>query len=227
MRGETPVVIDVPRELVNAHRNVRLFVDKIYVDKVAFLHTISENINFRTSSYLKVETKTLLSKSIEKVIKKYEDGGFKVKFVDADMQFECLEDSFGGITLEIADTNDHVHAIERSIRTMKEGTRSIVVDMLFLRVTIVMIKCMVALTTRNLNQFPSENGISDKYSPLTIVTGVPLADARKYAIDFGSYVETFEDNGMIQNSTRTRGTPVICHSLMPYRKIVLHIISYW
>ena len=74
------------------------------------------------------------------------------------------------------------------------------------------------MTTRNLNQFPLENGISNKYSPLTIVTGVSLADTRKYAIDFGSYAKTFEDNGMIQNSTRTRGTPAICLGSKSYRK---------
>ena len=217
-RGETPVVIEVPRELVNIYRNIRLFVDVMNMNKVAFLYTISENINFRTSSYLKVETKMSLFESMKKVIKKYEDSSFKVKFVDADMQFECLEDDFRGIIFKIVDTDDHTHAMERFIRIMKEGTRSIVVDMPFLCMTIVMIKCIVALSTRNLNQFPLENSISNKYSSLIIITGVPLADARKYTINFGSYVKTFEDNGIMQNSTRTRGIPVTCLSSAPYRK---------
>ena len=56
-REETLVVIEVLRELINAHRNVRLFVDVMHINKVAFLHTVSENVNVRISSYLKVETK--------------------------------------------------------------------------------------------------------------------------------------------------------------------------
>ena len=54
---EALVVIEVLRELINAHRNVRLFVDVMHINKVAFLHTVSENVNVRISSYLKVETK--------------------------------------------------------------------------------------------------------------------------------------------------------------------------
>ena len=150
-RRETPVVIEVPREFLNTHRNARLFVNMMYMNKLVFPHTISDNANLRISSYLKVETKISLFNFIKKVIKKYKDSRFKIKFIDVDMQFKYLEDDFGGITFEIVDTDDYMHTVERLIRTMKEGTRSIVVDMPFLCVTIVMIKCMVTLTTRNLN----------------------------------------------------------------------------
>ena len=47
--GETLVVIEIPRELINAHKNARLFVDVIYVNKIPFLHTISENVVYHPS----------------------------------------------------------------------------------------------------------------------------------------------------------------------------------
>ena len=90
-----------------------------------------------------------------------------------------------------------MHPAEHLIRTMEEGTRSIVVGIPFLRITIMMVKCVVVLVTRNLNQFPLENGISNKYSPLVIVTRALLADARKYVMNFRSYMEIFEDNNMM------------------------------
>ena len=84
----------------------------MHMNKIAFLHTISENADFRTSSYLKVEIKMLLFEAIEKVIKKYEDGRLKVKFINVDMQFEFLEDNFRAIIFKIVDTDDYVHPID-------------------------------------------------------------------------------------------------------------------
>ena len=64
-----------------------------------------------------------------------------------------------------------------------------------------------------------------KYSPLTIVTRALLANTRKYMIDFRSYVEIFEDNSKMQNSTRTRGMPAICLGLTIYRKLGQYFMS--
>ena len=97
------------------------------VNKIPFLHAISECVDFRTSSYRKVETKTSLLDAIKKVIKAHEDGGVKVKHIDADLQFECIEDSIEGVTFEIIDADDHIHPVERSIRTVKDGIRCLVV----------------------------------------------------------------------------------------------------
>ena len=116
---EAPVVIEIPRELINTRKNMRLFVDVIYMNKIPFLHTISKNADFRTLSYLKVETKMSLFKALEKVIKKYNDSGLIVKFINTDMQFEYLEDDFGNINFEIVDTDNYAHSMEHSIRMIK------------------------------------------------------------------------------------------------------------
>ena len=86
--GEAPITIKVPKILINTHKNIRLFIDAMHVNKLPFLHTMSENVDFRTATHLKVETKISLLDALEEVVKTHEQGGFKVKHVDADMQFE-------------------------------------------------------------------------------------------------------------------------------------------
>ena len=66
--------------------------------------------------------------------------------------------------------------------------------------TRLMAKRVVEVATRNLNMFPAEDGVSEEYSPLAIVIGLPNPDARLYSMDFGSYAKVFEDNGWFQNS---------------------------
>ena len=92
-----------------------------------------------------------LFETLEKVIKKFKNGGLKVEFIDADMQFECLKDNFSSINFKIVDTDNHMCPAERLIRTIKEDTRNIVVDIPFLRITVIIVKCIVALVMRNLN----------------------------------------------------------------------------
>ena len=42
-------LVDVPHELKCIHKDVRLFIDIMYVNKILFLHTISETLGVRTS----------------------------------------------------------------------------------------------------------------------------------------------------------------------------------
>ena len=42
--------------------------------------------------------------------------------------------------------------------------------------------------------FPIKNGVSEEYSPLTMITGASPPDARIYPMDFRAYIEVFEDN---------------------------------
>ena len=79
-------MIEMSRELINSYRNVRLFVDTMHTSKISFLCAILEQIDSKTSSYLKFELKVLLLTAIEKVIKMHRDRGFKVKCTDVSMR---------------------------------------------------------------------------------------------------------------------------------------------
>jgi hypothetical protein len=53
---------------------------------------------------------------------------------------------------------------------------------------------MITDVVRCLNQFPWSAGISDTLSPSTIVTGTPLPDFNSMRLEFGSYVQLFDDH---------------------------------
>ena len=90
----------------------------------------------------------------------------KVKYIDTNMQFKCIGDDLEEVTLEIIDIDNHIHPVERLIRTMKEGIRSIIIDMPFLHIQIVIVKHIVTLITRNINQFPSKMKYLKNIAPL-------------------------------------------------------------
>jgi len=57
-----------------------------------------------------------------------------------------------------------------------------------------MITHLVSDVVRCLNQFPRKNGISDSLSPASIILGKPNPDYTCMRLEFGSYVQVFEDN---------------------------------
>ena len=118
----------------------------------------------------------------------------------------------------IVDTDDHVEVVERTIGTIKENIRSLMHGIPCQRIPRLMVKRLVEVATRNTNSFPVEGGISDEHSPLSIVTGAPLPDARTYSVDFGTYAEVFEDNGWFQNSNKSRSAPAVALGLPPCRR---------
>ena len=132
---------------------------------------------------------------MQKVLKVCERRGFKVKHIDADLQFECVQDEFDRIEVDIVGADDIVEAIEREIRTIKENIRSLTHGTPCSRMPRLMTKRLVEVATRNLNSFLVEDGVSDEHSLLHVITGSPPPDARACSIDFGSHAEVFEDNG--------------------------------
>ena len=59
-----------------------------------------------------------------------------------------------------------------------------------------------------LNQFPWKNGISIDMSPATLVTGHQMPDYNLMRLEFGSYVQVFEDNAP-SNTPRARSLGAI------------------
>ena len=67
-----------------------------------------------------------------------------------------------------------------------------------------MICRLVSAATRNLNQFPADNGVSTMCSPLAIITSYGIVDYRLLSIDFGAYIKIYEDNGWATSSNKPR-----------------------
>jgi len=77
-----------------------------------------------------------------------------------------------------------------------------------------MIQELVYHAARGLNQFPTKNGVSDTLSPLTIMTGRANPDYNDLKLEFGSYVQDFEENDPSKTKKQEetpRVTTLSCH----------------
>lgn len=86
----------------------------MHVNRLPFLHTFSKDLKFRTILFLLSETKESLKDAISEVIVAYCKGGFVVKYMDVDGQFEWLKNIIHDIDIDICDIEDYANAVEWS-----------------------------------------------------------------------------------------------------------------
>lgn len=89
---------------------------------------------------------------------------------------------------------EHVGNIERSNRTVKECTRCHIHRCPYERYPRVMVTGCVVKAVKDLNQLPSQSGISQELSPSTLITGDVCPDFKRInALNFGDYVQVHRD----------------------------------
>ena len=110
------------------------------------------------------------------MINLYHARGIHVNQINTDNEFECIKNNILPTNLNVAAAEEHVGEIERSIRTMKEGTRYDVHRLPYSHYPTVMIKGLITKRVKDLNQLPSNNGISNTLSSSTLMTGKPSPD---------------------------------------------------
>jgi hypothetical protein len=179
--------------------------------RATFFHTISRGIGFRTASPVPDRTKTTILRQLRDTIKRYTARGFHICNIHGDNELECTRASLLPIELNVVPANSHVGEIERSIRTVKERLRSCAHGLPFKHLPRLMIAHMVSDAMRCLNQFPWEHGISTTMSPNAIVTGATVPDFNRMRIEFGTYVQLFEDNTP-SNTLKSRSVGAIALS---------------
>jgi hypothetical protein len=123
-----------------------------------------------------------------------------------DREFECIRDDIQGVILNTTSTSKHVPEIERQIRVVKERARAIwSINKIPNRIIVELITFVVLW----LNDFPSSSGVSQTYSPRTIMTGTMLDYSKHCKLPFGAYVETHEENNST-NKMKERTRAAIC-----------------
>ena len=73
--------------------------------------------------------------------------------------------------MNLAGANEHVPEIERGIRVVKERSISLRHSLPYNRIPLLMTIRGILVIARMLNQFPTKNGISNKFSPKNILSG--------------------------------------------------------
>ena len=116
---------------------------------------------------------------------------FRIKYIQCDREFEPIMDPICdnlGVTMDYSNAQDHVPPAERNNRTIKEMFCVGLHQTGYKTIPKTMIISLCEHGTMMLNMFPAKHGISDHYSPATIVTGMTLDYAKHCKFEFGTYV---------------------------------------
>ena len=121
-----------------------------------------------------------------------------------DGEFDCIKgDLLGiGVTLNTTTNDEHSPVIERYIRTIKEGVRSVYTVLPFKRIPTIMLTDLVYNIIFWKNAFLHKENIDNRLSPRAIVSGMPIDFKTACQLEYGSYVQTHEDhNNSLQERT--------------------------
>ena len=131
---------------------------------------------------------------LNKIRQLYLSRGVTISEIRADGEFKCLEHELQPCITNIAAPGEHVPEIERSIRTVKESTRTLQHDLPFTKQPKMMTEANVYCSIKNLNAFPASDGISKTLSPSASITGKPPLDFNNLLkIKYGDYAQVFKD----------------------------------
>jgi hypothetical protein len=178
-------------------------MDIFYVQGHLFFHTISRKVQFRTVASVLDRKKDTLLRETRAVLALYQSRDFNIRDLHNNMEFGCIRNDVLPTRLNVTAADDHVGEVERSIRTIKERTRTTIHGLPFKRFPTLMIQELVYHAAKGLNQFPSHT-----LSPLTIMTGRANPDYNDLNLEFGSCVQVFEDNDP-SNTTTSQNTGAI------------------
>ena len=194
--------VTIPKDILQNHNKVHIMVDHMFVQGVQFLTTVSHKLKFRTAEalqhvYKKGAKKEDMLRGINKVINLYQARGLEVETIHADNEYECLREELRPVTLNITAADQHVSMIERSIRTVKDRTRSQIQFLPYTKYPRNMIVGCVIFSMKMLNNEVGMSKLLSCYSPHTSVTGQPPPTYDNLSImSYGDYAEVYAANGI-------------------------------
>jgi hypothetical protein len=185
-----------------------LSADVIFVNKMPFLVSISKNIKFTTGERLAGRKLNLLAKGLDHIVEYYARNGFAVRSICIDPELAEVIEEMKNKQVEInpAAAKEHVPAIERQIRTIKERVRAQRSRLPFKKLPKALIEGLVLDKIKWLNTFPTKGGLSKQYEARTLLTGVKLDFNIHCLIEIGSYAQVHEEPDITNNlEERTTG----------------------
>ena len=197
--------VEVPAPIIEEHKNLSLQMDLCYVNGSPFFHTITDSICYRTTHACKSRSRAQILTCIKKVQTKYYRRGFNITDYHGDNEFAKIEDDLLPATLHVRAAGQHTEKAERSIRTLKERTRSMVHSTPYRRMPKLMINMLMEGATTFLNYFPAEQGIQGNMTPSMIVDG-KILNCASLKLQFGSYVQLYRST---DNTPKSRSVGAI------------------
>ena len=201
-------LIEVPKEIMKKHHRLTLSIDAMHVNKIPMLTTIDHTIKYRGLVPMKNTTADEFYASLDMVVRKYNDAGFTVARIHCDGAFKSLMRAVADdmdIELNPTSKDEHVPAAERNIRVIKERVRTHFHRLPFKAIPKVMIEYLCMVSTAQLNYFPVKGGVSEHFSPRTIMQQRPLDFNKHLQVPFGAYVQAYyEPKRKSSLTSRTR-----------------------
>jgi len=103
----------------------------MFVNGLGFLTTFARDLRFHTAEYVPTRTAKQLSNSLKKIIQLYGRGGFVVRVILMDMEFDKVADLMALVKCNTTAAVEHVAEIEWAHRTIKERARRVVAELPF------------------------------------------------------------------------------------------------
>jgi hypothetical protein len=110
-----------------------------------------------------------------------------------DQEFNKVKDACNMVEINTTAAREHVGKIKRFIRTIKEHSRALVLDLPYMPLPRQVVIHLIYFAVLWLNSLPAAAGVSDKYSPREIVLGRKLDFEKHCKTPFGSYVKAHND----------------------------------
>ena len=183
----------IPKRIYERYKYIVLTADVMFVNRIVFLVSLSRGSRLYTCEHVPAQKAHHLPKVLCRIINLCARGGFRVRTIMMDMEFEKFKEQEG---MELVDVNttaarEHVGKIERGIRYLKERCRCSVstfaiTGIKFLAKPIVI--WLIYNITVLVNAVPDPLGVSERYSPREIVTQRKFDFKRDYRVQFGAYV---------------------------------------
>ena len=178
--------------------------DLMFVNGIPFMITFSQNIRLVTTEHVPTRTARQLAKSLMKVVKLYARGGFVVRLVLMDMEFDKIKDLVGLVEVNTTAAREHVAEIEQEVRLVKERTRCITSGLPFAYLHQQIVIHLVYFICLWLNAIPADKGISANFYPREIVTQRQVDFKKDARVLFGAYIEA--STGAIVTNDQTPRT---------------------
>jgi hypothetical protein len=184
--------VKVPPDLVRKFSKIDLCIDVMYVNRIGFMTSIGYPLIFRKTVYTEDGKTETLYKCLDQILRIYNNGGFKINVINCDNGFRSMLDAVSDqldCRMNYTNAQDHEPRIERNNRTIKNQVRLGLHRAAYKAIPRTMIKELVEGSTEKFNFFVAKNGVSDHFSPETIVTGRTLDYKKQCQYEFGEYVQ--------------------------------------
>lgn len=219
MRVNTNKIVKLPQELLFSLQDLTLCIDIMFLDKLKVFVTYSRRVAFSTADILPSREIDDIYEACKKVLAMYTHRGIPIKFILGDREFEPMAQRLlinDDVRFNGTSANEHVPEIERNNRVTKERCRATRSVLPYKTYPKLMKIAKMKLAVMWMNIFPRKGGISQFYSPRTIVFGEFIDYNTMCRVPYGAYVETIEEP--IPSNTETpRGLP--CIALCPENNI--------